>query len=340
MSRQHDTSGKKRLPENIIAVILVTILTILASGPSLVTAGEPATLVHRGETGANASELNDAKDKHQNDKKEKKEKKDKGDKKEKKDKPGKAKGKPITQTEDYRIEIACEYDDGLDQTSCVITGVAPEGGKKVGHFDIPADSVCAEVIDGDFAFVDPDPHTDVNGYSSRGNKAEITLIMRGEVTVAGTATYWFKVASDVFPATGPGLSCVPPSEEQLPASSPTATSEPATGSLVVTTYTCVDVPEQRTGFDWFGGCHLFDGSVSYELVSVASGAAYTDTASVTATGELTFDSLEAGTYQLTRNDVSWCHAESDNVNSEGEVIISPGERTNVWIFTCPENPTG
>ena len=300
-------------------ITLVLMLTVLVTGPVFASNGEPAAFVNPGRVG----EQHDAKVQPLKEKKAKKEK------------PDKAKGKPIKQTEDYGIEIDCEYDDNLDQTTCVVSGVVPEGGKKIGHFDIPADSICAEVIDGDFDIVDPDAHTDVTGYSTRGNEASITLILHGEVTVSGTSTYWFKVANDIFPATGPGLSCTTPGDEQGGPATPPATSEPSAGSLVVTTYSCTDVPEQRDEFDWFGGCHPLDGSVAYDLISIESGAARSDTGSSTATGELTFAPLDAGTYELTLVDDTWCHAESDNVNSVGEVIVAEGQPTNVWIFMCP-----
>ena len=302
-------------------VILAMMLTMLVPAPLIAASGEPVPFVYPG----NVSEPQDAKVQPQEEK----------DKKEKKEKPEKAKGKPIKQTEDYGIEIACEYEESLDQTTCVFTGVVPDGGKKINHFDIPADSICAEVLDGNFAIADPDPHSGVNGYSTRANEAAITLILQGEVTVSGTTTYWFKVANNVFPATGSGLSCAASDDEQADQSSPTATSESSAGSLVVTNYTCVDVPEQRDEFDWFAGCHLLDGSPSYDLVSIESGAAFSDTVSATSTGELTFAPLDAGTYQLTLSDDTWCHAESDNVDSEGNVIVVPGQQTHVWIFMCP-----
>jgi len=33
-------------------------------------------------------------------------------------------------------------------------------------------------------------------------------------------------------------------------------------------------------------------------------------------------------------DATWCHAESDSVNAQGQVVVAAGERASVWIFNC------
>jgi hypothetical protein len=30
----------------------------------------------------------------------------------------------------------------------------------------------------------------------------------------------------------------------------------------------------------------------------------------------------------------WCHAESDNVDAQGHVVVAAGKRASVWIFNC------
>ena len=51
-------------------------------------------------------------------------------------------------------------------------------------------------------------------------------------------------------------------------------------------------------------------------------------------GLLRFSNLKPGTYQLKEVGADWCHAESDNVDAQGNLLARAGERTNVWIFNC------
>lgn len=264
--------------------------------------------------------------------------KDDQGKDDKKEKPDKAKGKPIAESNEYQVQVNCIYNAILDESDCSFSGVAPDDGKKVDLIQLPSAAVCAEIIGGDYEYVDPDPNTNVTGYKSRGKQAAFSLQLEGEVTASGSTTYWFKVASNVFPASGAGLQCEPAVAEDPKESAPdaTATSEPASssGSLTISTYTCIDVPTERDDYDWFGACHLLDGSVDYVLEPVDPATEPVGTGVASATGELTFSELESGTYSLERSDATWCHAESDNVNGEGDVIIAAGEHSNVWTFFC------
>ena len=51
-------------------------------------------------------------------------------------------------------------------------------------------------------------------------------------------------------------------------------------------------------------------------------------------GILRFTRLQPGTYDLQEVDGTWCHAESDSVNAQGQVVVAAGERASVWIFNC------
>jgi hypothetical protein len=48
-------------------------------------------------------------------------------------------------------------------------------------------------------------------------------------------------------------------------------------------------------------------------------------------GLLRFSQLRPGTYQLKEVGANWCHAESDNVDAPGNLLVHAGQRTNVWI---------
>ena len=44
--------------------------------------------------------------------------------------------------------------------------------------------------------------------------------------------------------------------------------------------------------------------------------------------------LEPGTYRLEQSNATWCHAESDNVDEQGDVVVKAGARSSVWVFNC------
>jgi uncharacterized surface anchored protein len=58
------------------------------------------------------------------------------------------------------------------------------------------------------------------------------------------------------------------------------------------------------------------------------------TGDTNADGILSFSQLVPGTYQLKEIGSTWCHAESDDVNAKGDLIVRAGQRTTVWIYNC------
>lgn len=272
--------------------------------------------------------------------------KDHKEKKEKKEKE--ARGPGITQSEGYRVEVGCEYDDGEDTSTCTFTGVVPEGAKKLNQLDVPAETVCAEVVGGEYKNVDPDPNTGVTGYQTKGSSDTVTLVLAGKVDPSGTATYWIKAASAILPAPGAGLSCgdgttatfelqtTPGSADMAPQA--TATPTATTGELVVLLYTCGDVPEDTTGFDWFQSCNSEGGVHELALSPVSEVAVTPQTTETDASGDATFTDLEPGLYSLEMTEITWCKAVSDNVDAEGNVIIEAGQRTTVYGFMCEGIP--
>lgn len=241
---------------------------------------------------------------------------------------------------DYTVEVSCDFDAEANQTECAFTGAAPEGGKDIGHIDLPDDAVCTDVIDGDYEFVDPDPNTGVTGYTSKGSDASLTLLLDGDVTVTGSTTYWFKVSGEVFPVTGPGLHCGDPGADATSQDTPTSglASTPAvdTGTLVVNTYRCTDVPADTDSFDWFGACDPTGGEHEFTIARVDTETDDQRSEESGPSGSAAFDSLAAGTYQLEIVDTDWCHAESDNVTTNGDVVIDAGQTTTVWGFVCED----
>lgn len=351
-----------------IRIIGQLLAAVLLLGGMLVTPVLDLPVTHvvadegKDESGQNEKDDKDEKkdDKEKEDDKDKHKDKDKDEDKDKDDDD--RGGAAITGGENYMVDVECEYDEESGTTTCTFTGVAPEGGKDVSHVDLPEDEVCAEVVDGDYEYVDPDPNTRVTGYKSRGSEGTFTLVLDGEVVVEGTATYWFKTGDGVFPATGPGLTCGETTTQAQTASDSTeATAEPTaafelqttpgsqvtpgaeetsgeTGELLVDIYTCTDVPDDTTGYDWFGMCDPEGGVHQFELAPVSEVAVEPQTAESDASGDVTFADLEPGMYRLVMTDVSWCKAVSDNVDAESNVIIEAGQRTTVYGFVCDGKP--
>jgi hypothetical protein len=265
------------------------------------------------------------------------------DKKEKKAK--KVKAEPLAA---YTVHVDCVYDAASDQTTCAFDADSPAGAKKINLLDLPSDEICAQVVGGDARYVDPDPNTGATGYRSTDPDGKFTLVFSGRVTSDGSATYWIKAASDIFPATGTGLQCATAQTSApaptVPAAAPSATATSVspevtdtTGSIVVRAYTC-PIASPVAGYDWYGQCTPVSAGSPYRLMRLDSATRDGMTTSTDDSGRATFRSLQPGTYQLTQANGDWCHAQSDDVNADGNLIVKAGERTSVWVFTCASTP--
>ncbi len=107
-----------------------------------------------------------------------------------------------------------------------------------------------------------------------------------------------------------------------------------TGAITVYKYACpVTVPP--AGFDWYGRCDPQGQGVEFSL-SVWDGSQFLPvvTGATDGDGILRFTRLQPGTYDLQEVDATWCHAESDSVDAQGQVVVAAGERASVWIFNC------
>jgi hypothetical protein len=164
-------------------------------------------------------------------------------------------------------------------------------------------------------------------------RARGTLVFAGRVATVSTATYWCETASGLAPAEGPALSC------------PGAVAEPeesnaisdSTGAIFVYAFAC---PADGRGgdVDWYASCPPDIASTSFQIQRAGDSAiSEILTAEAIGTEPARFLLIEPGVYRLTEQDGDWCHAESDNTNDAGEIIVEAGERTNVWIFHCPSS---
>jgi hypothetical protein len=330
-----------------IAIALVLTLGVLglAASPSVSAPGFAKDKHGQGHNGKSPG-----KDRHDNGK-HKGQKKDK-DKRDNGKHKGKSKGeKRVTaeQIATYTVRVDCSYDAADDETTCTVDADHPEGGKKINLFVLSADDICAPVVRTDANYVDPDPNTGATGYRSTDSEGKLVLVLSGKVIAGGTATYWIKAASNTFPATGTGLVCAndEPAQQSAPTQpatdvtpAPTETQAPVTaevtdtsGSVVVQAYDC-PIATPRADYDWYGQCASATSGSRYRLTRTDTETRDGLTTSTDAMGRATFRSLPPGTYQLTQAEGDWCFAQSDNVNSDGSLTVSAGQRTSVWVFDC------
>jgi hypothetical protein len=108
-----------------------------------------------------------------------------------------------------------------------------------------------------------------------------------------------------------------------------------TGSIVVEVYDC-PIATPTADYDWFAQCDPAREGNRFRLVP-AGDESPTATQSVTdASGQARFSQVEPGKYVLTQLEQDWCHAKSDGVDEQGNVVVTAGERTTVWVFSCQE----
>jgi hypothetical protein len=244
-----------------------------------------------------------------------------------------------TITAGYAVTVDCHPTDDGVATACAFAATAPEGGKKVTFLQVPAETLCTEVVASEADLVDSDSKTHVTGYVSHGSDATLSLVLDGPVTVAGTATYWIKAGGNVFPAEGPGFRC------DLAAATAagtavtfeveaTATPRPSTGTVAVVVLTCAGIPANTAGFDWFGACPPGSDPPRTFTLTPSDASGETVTTTTDKTGEATFADVAPGDYRLDLVDGSWCRAVSDRVTADSEVVVEAGARSTVWIFVC------
>lgn len=331
-----------------IARIVIAIVFILAASPiSSVVHLEPGSegvvaAQGNGNGNGNQNRSDVAKEKSKNDKNKGKKKKDKD-----------ASSGEVVLVEPYVVDVECTWDAESTRTGCEILGSAPVGGQGIGFVQVLESDVCAPLVFSDGEYVAPEPHTGFPGYRSREDKASLSIVLEGEVQVAGTATYWIKAGGNVFPVTGAGLECLPQSspladhtpapagkqEDAAPTVTPHPTAEPTaapepTGTLSVYVYTCTSVPEDTTGFDWFGACQPATTGRSASVSSTVDPTSAPRTADTDEAGRATFEGLTPATYKLELADGIWCHAKSDNVTPESDLVVEESRETSVYIFMC------
>jgi len=107
-----------------------------------------------------------------------------------------------------------------------------------------------------------------------------------------------------------------------------------TGVIVVHKYVC-DAAAYPANFDWYGNCSVLTDGATFSISTLQGGKfVQRATATTNANGLITFNTLTPGVYKLAEIGANWCHAESNSVNSQGNVVVKANERSEVWIFDC------
>jgi Prealbumin-like fold domain len=150
----------------------------------------------------------------------------------------------------------------------------------------------------------------------------LTVVLDGHVAPGRPMTYWLDTDAGRLPATGPSLV-------------QTAAPSPTTGAINVVGFACAG-PPTPSGFDWFGQCQRPATGMTFQVFATA-GSATTPVATGTTNdrGQIRFPNLPPGTYQLAPTGSNWCHAESDSVDAQGQVVVTAGADSTIWSFTCP-----
>lgn len=299
-----------------------------AAGPAQrvdVTAGDPAAALKKKDKAKKPGKDKSAKPKKSKDAKGKKH----ADKK-----PKKQKVIPIS---DYTVAVTCTYDVTIDLTTCLISASGPNGPGKVKVLYVPAAVLCAPLTSGGAPSVEIES---VPAFSSRKNKPDLAFGLVGRVTTAGTTTYWVEAGKQLLPVRGPGLACAPGPGQSAPGiptptpqpPQPTATPESATGTIEVRHRRCAS-GAGGDDYDWHRQCTDGAAGLIFKLKPTDADSPWV-TVSTDATGTLRFDNLEPGRYRLILLEQNWCHAESDGVDENGDLVVEGNNITTVWAFTC------
>lgn len=147
----------------------------------------------------------------------------------------------------------------------------------------------------------------------------LTIELEGNVVPGRPTTYWLDTEAGRRPAAGPSLMQV-------------ADQTVETGAIIVDTWTC-PTGQPVDAYDWFGQCTSPATGMQFGLYPVGGSTALA-TGSPDEQGRVRFANLPQGTYEIRPEGTVWCHAESDHVDANGNVIVEPQIESHVWSFVC------
>ena len=251
--------------------------------------------------------------------------KDKEKEKDKPDRNGNDKSKgikektPVIPLPSCLIETSCSYDAEANESTCTCSGAMEESVTTLRSISVSSAAVCLDVLTPE----SDSTHVSMPGFSSPDGVPSLSLRIAGEVSTGGTANYWCTTDLGIIPAKGPGLVRL---EGDI---------SDSTGSIDVHVSSCAVTAPGPTAFDLHGECLNSSGGKSLLLTPVDDAEKNQPLSGRTGSGGcFTFGKLLPGRYSLDPDGFIWCRAESDDVDSNGDVVVKAGQRTAVWLFIC------
>jgi hypothetical protein len=122
----------------------------------------------------------------------------------------------------------------------------------------------------------------------------------------------------------------------IPPTTPTVTPNQPQGSITVHKFLCQG--KAVSAYNWDVDCAAETVPVSFSLKT--SDGRPIAVGSTDANGILKYTGLANGAYTLDETSGDWCHAEADRVDSGGNVLISNGGNTDVYIYNCSLKSVG
>lgn len=116
---------------------------------------------------------------------------------------------------------------------------------------------------------------------------------------------------------------------------------PDTGTILVRKFVC-EIKTPPKGYDFEKECGLSHQNASFSLAKYdPETQTYGEPVVVQANpdGFARWTHLAPGSYKLVEVDGTWCHAESNSVNAQGDVVVQANKLSEVWIWNCVEPQT-
>jgi hypothetical protein len=103
-----------------------------------------------------------------------------------------------------------------------------------------------------------------------------------------------------------------------------------TGSITIHKFLCSGRDDNK--YNWEQDCTNYGDGAAFDLLNAAGEKVVSGKTNVD--GILLFYSLSDGGWGLKETTGNWCHAEADQVDSNGNVLVSDGGNTDVFIYNC------
>jgi hypothetical protein len=103
-----------------------------------------------------------------------------------------------------------------------------------------------------------------------------------------------------------------------------------TGSITVHAFLCSG--KEDNDYNWEQDCTNYGDGAGFDLLSAAGEKVVSGKTNVD--GILLFYSLSDGGWGLKETTANWCHAEADRVDANGDVLVTNGGNTDVFIYNC------